>query len=107
MSNISLLFVCIFFKDMRQVGSNSEFDVLVQKEIDKRLGIYIQHHSRCISKIVSKDPDCSVSLFVGDIITKVNGKKMNTKKVASTIFKSYPSVTLTIVRNEFYSPLLE
>ena len=92
---------------MTKIGDSVEINVLIQKKRNKRLGIYIQYHSRYVSKIVSKDVESSSSLFVGDLITKVDGKTMSTKKMALAILKSSPSVTLTIIRNEFYSPLIE
>lgn len=88
------------------IGNRTTFDICINKNKHERLGIYIQYKTQYVSKIVEKDTESSDSLYVGDLITKVNGKKMNTKRMAKTIFESYPCVTLTVVRNEFYSSLL-
>ena len=90
------------------IGDAPELDVVIEKQKGRRLGIYIKDHACGFSEIVQKDNGASTSLFVGDIIIKVNSKPIKrSRRVSRCIIESAPFVTLTIRRNEMCLSLLE
>jgi hypothetical protein len=76
----------------------------IEKPSDTRLGIYLTYRNKRVV-VCDKEDYCRADIQIGDVMVKVNGRKLSCKMTAYTIIKC-EHLMIELEENSLSTPLL-